>query len=359
MGTEKYIRDLMSLFDEYNHQYLVPPAKVPLPPPSDVVLIHIHSVMVMPGCVGWNITSIVEQYRWSGVRIYLTIHDYQWLFPDNPNPPLEFLHSTVPSEQNAMLARRLFSLVDRIIFPSVSVQTEFLRFLSPSAQITKNWVVVPYCDSLVSPSILAIPQVKDRVINIAFIGLFTEYKGSKLFLELVTKYGRLGNKNTGSEPYRLVYHVFGEDIFDPNCVTDACNAERAARKRIVFHGTYKHDQIFSDLQKHDIHILIYLSPFPETFSYAFTLGLNSGLAIVYLDRGSLKERIQASRQLISLKRAAAHKYFDARSDENVMHSIRQAVKFVLTNAGREEGYRPRTYRVQPNRWYLSNYPFEK
>jgi hypothetical protein len=82
--------------------------------------------------------------------------------------------------------------------------------------------------------------------------------------------------------------------------------------------------------------------FEESYCYALTNSINSGLPILYLDRGVFRER---------LKNYA--KYFPC--DISNINDVFQNYLEYIVNKNSEENYYKLNENIQPNRWYLENY----
>eukprot|EP01041_Mallomonas_annulata_P006839 gene6839-13853_t len=376
-GTEKYVTDLITLFSEYTHVYK---RYVDSPlPNSDCILLHIHSAMVGKEVARWSIIEYAKLYKDGGVSVYITIHDYQWLFPDNPNPSLTFLQTERPHTQNVMNTMRLMAMADQVIFPSHSVQNYFLHTLNNHtatstrtttsiANIPDNVVVTPHCDVLISHEYMNIPPVTSDFINIAFVGIFNRIKGSRLFLSLANTlrvYKAPPDSTQHSATFLINYHVFGEVSVDLNCKYDACRdsvVDPADHPNIRFHGAYEDKNFFNMMRDHKIHILLYLSLFPETYCYSLSLGINSGLALVYMNRGAFLDRLTTTTASISPSAppssSSSSRYFPVSNESDLSHVVRRSVAFVIARQNSTAGHRCESHRLQPTRWYLSNYPMK-
>jgi len=55
---------------------------------------------------------------------------------------------------------------------------------------------------------------------------------------------------------------------------------------------YNENELYDILKKYNVHLLLYLNKWGETYSYCLSKGLNTNLPILYTNIGSFKERIQ-------------------------------------------------------------------
>jgi len=389
-GTERYIRDLIKLFPEYIHSY--PELhEIPSKPPSNCILLHIHSAMIGPTSPGWNLLNIMKEYRDAGVNIIVTVHDYQWFFPDNPNPTLRFLNRQFPTLERVQNIHKMFLLANQIIFPS-----EFLReyyentildhYLHPNghsgssrgnnksivnnhhnnhnnnnhnnnnnqvkqSSVWNHSVAVLHPDVLIDHSYINIPAIIDRTIHIAFVGLFIRMKGSLLFLNLSQKLTEV--ISASGEKIRVQYHVFGVVSSDLNCKYSDCHEvpfQQSDYPNIIFHGGYVDSQINNLLITHNIHALIYLSVVPETYCYALTTGINTGLPIIYSNIPAFKERLSPSLSV---------KYHPVNTNQELVSVTNACAQFILLNPGYKNRYYSITKNLQPSKWYISNYPINE
>ena len=92
---------------------------------------------------------------------------------------------------------------------------------------------------------------------------------------------------------------------------------------------------------------MYLSTVPETYNYALSFGINSGLAMVYNNIGAFEDRLEPNKY---------PKYFAFNNDNGLYHATIRAVEFVYQNAGTNNRNYEISKNVQPNKWYITNYP---
>lgn len=343
-STLRYVNDLSSLFGHYQHVFShneLEGASYP-PPYSNCSLLHIHSFMKD---LQWGVLTYAKSYVAAGVPVFLTIHDYQYLFPVGFSPSLEYLLVKTPSATDVDNTRQLFSLAQRIIFPSTFIKQYYLDILAKGNSsveqydhITLSAVVTPHCDMLPSHDYLELPVLDQNIINIAFIGYFSVSRGSDLFIE-TSEF--LKNVSTfAGETFVLKYHVFGNlyPKYKSKTYSD-----------VAFHGQFKGDRNLRLLMtRQRIHILLLPSLYPETFGYSATLGINMGVAVAYLNRGSLMERLGPD---------ISDKYFPAETPRDIVAAIRQAALFVIhTNStNRNKRCCKRSLQTQPTKWYIDNY----
>jgi glycosyltransferase involved in cell wall biosynthesis len=171
--------------------------------------------------------------------------------------------------------------------------------------------IIPHCDILIRNEQLYIPTIQSNTIHIAFVGRFNEYKGGRLFLDLI--YNLLTYKD-----YKIEYHIFGDHTQSEN--------DYNLKKYVHFHGSYKDTRLIQDLYDNNIHILTSFSLLEETYCYALSLLINSGLPIAYLNRGASMTRLSCN-------------YPRLFPIENTLYStiesaIIKTIEYVIDNQGR-------------------------
>ena len=183
--------------------------------------------------------------------------------------------------------------------------------------------IIPHCDIPTRLEQLYIPQilddsttnnnVKNSKIKIAYVGTFSEYKGGRLFLDLIY------NLREWNE-YQIEYHIFGKHTPSEN--------DNALREYVYFNGVYSDDTIIKDLYDKGIHIITSLSTLEETYCYALSLLINSGLPIIYLNRGALRTRLNNEYPRMFS--------FEEPSCDTIIKTASSAIEYVIANQGRQD-----------------------
>jgi hypothetical protein len=341
-GAEAYMRDLWQLFADYNHTWIQddqPPS-----PSRDCVLLHIHSAMVAQG-PRWGVLDIVKTHRSKRIPVYLTVHDYQWLFPEDPHPELSVLRTIEPEPGQVKNTTELLRAVNMVIFPERTVYDYYRAKIGNKRWDEDKMVLVPHSDLIVHSDRFFVAPVEDNTINIAFIGRFTPINGGGLFCGLSSSAALLERHG----PLTFRFHQFGDsDSPHPSSIlTDNCTSA------VTFHAERDDRKLEALLQEQKIHIATFLSLSPETHSYALTRVLRAGIPLVYLNRGAaLTERL-----------AGVEHAFSVEEDEEVLTlagleaGVSRAVEFVMRHhQGIDTILREQSANVQPTKWYLLNYP---
>jgi hypothetical protein len=321
-GTEKYMNDLKKIFINYNFinfdKYDVHINYDELY--KNIDMIHINSILF--NNLKNNYLYFFQTYFKNSAKI-ITIHDYQWLYPDKPNIIKENIFLFEHVNLNNFI--ELLKLCNTIIFPSKNIYNNYSNFIDLNVYNNKI-IVLDHFDKIIDHNFLVIPKI-DNNINIAFIGYYSDYKGSKLFNNLAIRIAEYKN-------YPIKYHIFGyiqKDIYINN-----------VNQNIIIYDKYEDDDIINILHQNNIHGITHLSLFEETYCYALTNSINSGIPIFYMNRGSIGERL-----------IEKNKYIPCELD-NIYNRFYYFLEFIIGNHNNFI-FNNLNSDLQPNRWYLENY----
>ena len=256
----------------------------------------------------------------------ITIHDYQWLYPNDPNIlTYKFSKDTIPQNiiDNVL---ELFSICTYIIFPSYNILKNYNEILN-LGKLNDKLKVVYHNDLIIYNNNFYISQVIN-VINIAFIGQFINYKGSQLFKEIYEKYKNYKN-------YKIKYHVFGY-------LSEDEQNNKILDENFIYHDNYIEKELISLLYKNNVHGIVHLSLFEESYCYALTTSINSGIPILYLEHGVFTERLKNN-----------DKYFPTNLS-NFNSNIELYLNYIIDNQN-IKNIEKINYNIQPKKWYLNNY----
>lgn len=251
-GTQKYIDELCKIFP--NEHHIINPQSVEL---EQVKCFHVHSTMVGAN-IGWGVLRLLETNK----KIIMSIHDYQWLFPWCPNPTTEDFETLQCPSENVQNFLTLLNACDKVFFHT---QTTLNRYEQFCGKIEGVCISLSHpCDIQVNYERLFIPKIVN-FIHIGFLGGNAHHKGAGICMELARKMPNIR------------FHVYG------------CNGNPVGN--VMFHGPYKDETITNVLRHDGIHMLLALSLSEETYCYALTRMINTGLPIVFLNRGAISERL--------------------------------------------------------------------
>ena len=173
--------------------------------------------------------------------------------------------------------------------------------------------VMAHCDMPIRMNQLYIPPIQDNIINVAFIGQFNFHKGGRLFIDLMHGLREYSG-------YTIHYHIFGKH--------EESQYDDTIRHYVHFHGRYNPDNIIDKLYENTIHIQTSLSIFEETYCYALSHLINSGLPIVYFNHGALRTRLSAEYP----------RMFPFENVDQMRETFGRAIDFVIApqNSGRRD-----------------------
>lgn len=233
-------------------------------------------------------------------------------------------YNSIP--ENIEFFDNILSLCSKIIFPSRNIYDNYAKYIDLNKYSGKIYIT-SHNDKLINHNLLYIPEIINMQINIAFVGNFVDYKGSALFKNIIKEFTSYKDNN-------IKYHIYGYISESDNDIYHYEN--------VIVHNSYKDDNIINTLHNDSIHGIIHLSQFEESYCYALTNSINSGLPIIYLDRGAFKERL-----------GIKDKYFGKDIDE-INNALIAALDYIILNKGSNYYYNTNN-NIQPTRWYLENY----
>lgn len=193
--------------------------------------------------------------------VFTTIHENYYLNDYNQCLSDILLHApqTFPISPQKFIYER----VNHIICPSNYTLEYFQNFFFHSSILH-----VPHPDKICFPP-LFIPSIIDNIINIGIITSMTRYKGLEYFLQLFN----MNHKKN------VRFHTYSEYL--------------GIHTNVVLHKPYHEHEICTQLRKDNIHGLIFFNKWPETYSYALTKAINSGLPLYYTPIGAIHERLSS------------------------------------------------------------------
>ena len=333
-GTERYARDLSQLFPRYEHLFASHENEVdeilrrPWNLQQERLILHVHSVFVNGG-IGRKVLSIAKQVHHVNGRVVLTIHDFQWVTPSDPNR----ITPDEPTASDLVFAREVFLAADVVIFPSNFVKAEYSRILGTTS--LHNVHVVPHPDYGVDRQATWVPKIQDH-ISICFLGEFSLRKGAALLIKVMETL----------EKDRVSFKVSVRGFVAPDAVSIQNHLEETYG--VEFKGQYDETFIVSELRESNIHVLALLSAVNETYCYALTQALNTGIAILHTGFGAVGERLEG------YKRA-----FHITDRIKLQTTLAQMVQYLRAHEGSKSAPILSSRFLQPNLWYMENYPLYK
>lgn len=190
-------------------------------------------------------------------KIIIVLHDFSWFNRNIYNGHQGIQHTCYMNTNNEVIPQvnNLFKTVDNVICPSKFVYQQYSKRIN-----SDKYIVINHTDYKCDTNRIVVHKVIDS-INIGVFHSVSEIKGSEYVTHLMNTYKMFNG-------VRINYFVVG------------VNTE-----------SYKEDEFFKLLVKHNIHGLMLLNKYAETWCYLLTKYLFSGLSILYNNIGVFKERI--------------------------------------------------------------------
>lgn len=320
-GTEKYINDLKKIYLNYNFIFF--DENEDIKKYKNIDLIHINSFFSMK--IANNYLSIFRN-NFANIKKILTVHDYQWLYPNDPNILSYNLSKKEFNTRDSNEFLYLCNYCDTIIFPSYNILKNYNELINLK-DIKNNIVVTSHNDKFIYENNLVVPKIEEY-INIAFLGNFIEYKGSQLYKYLFNNLKYYNGK-------LLKYHVFGY-------LSDEEKKDKIYDNNFIYHDNYDENNIINLLYEKNIHLITHLSLFEESYCYALSNSINSGIPILYLEHGAFTERLNKLDKFVPT------------SVNNLILNYKKILGFILKNKDKKE-INNSNNKLQPNKWYLLNY----
>lgn len=263
-GSRKFISDFLEVF----------PSAVHIKHRRDFVSVTFGAgdVLYVQHLVGTEIDSddIVKVAKQSQCCVIVNIHDWYWLDPSRlQNLHVHYLN---PRARMPQKSTRLFHLADAVVYPSVFMRETFATYINDVQAIVSPHIDMPVC----IPTTISKPCIRNRCINIGFMSYFVECKGKEAVLALM-------ERRKDYKGFRIKY------VIQP----------------------YAEDEFSDVLIAQHIHGLLMLNKWAESYCFALTKCLNSGLPCMYNAFGALKERIPSTEP----------RYFCACTDESQYNDI--------------------------------------
>lgn len=303
-GSKKYLDDLITHFSVYGIKFTFLPNKAAVAATkfreNDILLFQ---YIMYTDFSFRDVQDIVRKYK---LRLVIPIHD-KYMLNDDPEADLVYKPLASHELEPEKIPRdklELLQMAEQIIFPSHFIYNVYAAYVQ-----LKSMIVVPHIDHRLN-RFLYVPPI-DNAINLAVITEMSITKGSDILERLF-----LENKAHGSAAVN--FHIYAP-------YTNADHLEN------VFEGAkYTEAEVYKRLVDDNIHGLLFINNYPETYSYALTKGINSGLPILYTRIGAAAERLG--------EELDGEKYF-ATDNKDVAKKLNDMLDFIVKHAGK--GSRPR------------------
>lgn len=263
-GSLKYLDDLRKQYINVNFVHIKNKASilaVKNANPYDILFVQ---QLLFSDILPQDVINIKHKFA---MQIVISVHDFCWFIQDdninNPkNKVWEQGYLLNISQINSKILQ-LFEEASIVIHPSEFTQNHYHRFFP-----THNSILQPHNDIELNYSIKQIPKIENGVINIGNFQGFSPCKGKKNVNLLFNAYHNKKYKG----------HIINFMIVDKNI------------------PAYEESNWYDEMRKHNFHCLLHLNKYGETYSYALSKSINSGLPILYNSIGAFKERIPNTKE---------------------------------------------------------------
>tara|TARA_Y100000591_G_C21854260_1_gene713948 strand:- start:11230 stop:12912 length:1683 start_codon:yes stop_codon:yes gene_type:complete len=233
-----------------------------------------------------DIINVIEKYE---LNTFIPIHNFGF-FSDKKNS--NFWWRDIYLRPDDMFfcedVLNLFKLAKYIACPSQFIYEYILKYYNNEKKnlYLVDWIDLNYTRHINDdPCVYKMENVgQSNIINIGALHSFCQEKGSEIILEL--------QKIKTYKNYRINYILGSKTI-----------------------PAYSENNFFYYIKKYRIHGLLYLNKLGETYCYALSKGLMSGLPIFYNNIGVFKERILDKKKYI--------KNIDCEDDYNDIEKLKQ------------------------------------
>jgi hypothetical protein len=264
-GSIKYLDDLRKQYINVNFVHIKNKASILAirnPNPYDILFVQ---QLLWCDILPQDVINIKHKFA---TQIVISVHDFCWFIEDeNINNPKNnvweqgYLLNISQINSNIL---QLFEEASIVIHPSEFTQNHYSRFFP-----THNSILQPHNDIELKYPIKQIPRVKNNnTINIGNFQGFSPYKGKKNVNLLFNAY-----HNKKYKGHIINFMIVGKNI-----------------------PAYEESNWQDEMIKHHFHCLLHLNKYGETYSYALSKSLNSGLPILYNNIGAFKERIPNTKE---------------------------------------------------------------
>lgn len=265
-GSWKYLNDLVNEYTKYQFNFIRIKNKEELNSYSALIKTGdtlFFQYLLYTDFEFQDIINLVNKFK---LRLIIVVHDLYFL---NNNKDFEHIYNQNIHEKKDGLTeiKTLFLLLAHtIIFPSNYLRNIFYEFIR-----LDTMSLVPHIDFVRKDIPLVIPRISGS-INLAIITEMSYCKGVDIYEKLfnITSYN-------GNNINFFIYNRYNE----------------ITKSNVHVKGTYNENEIYNLLERDNIHGILFLNNYAETYGYAVTKGINTGLPMFYTAIGAVEERLSS------------------------------------------------------------------
>ncbi|MBY0355172.1 MAG: glycosyltransferase [Rickettsiales bacterium] len=251
--------------------------------------IHVHHLIGFPHRM---IDFLTELSSALDIKYDVTLHDYYTICPRinlvdaddfyNGEPDIETYERMMeytPSNAEGMPVwqwrlhfARLLRSARRVFVPDLDVKERMLRYVPEAA-----YHVRPHEEQFSHAPLLTRPAPsQNEELQVAVIGALSTVKGSSVLAALA--------KDAAERGLPIHYTLIG--------YTNHAELNSAEFSNVTVTGEYREEEIESLLQKHNPHVVLIPSVWPETYCYTLSIALRYGIYPVVFDLGAQGRRVR-------------------------------------------------------------------
>lgn len=263
-GSCKYLIDIIDEFKKYNFNFIQLKNKKDYSTFSSKIKQNDILFFQYLLYTDFTISDVLNMVNTYNLRLFIPIHDLYFL---NDKDAFNYIYNeSIHSSHNELSNEKIFLFMkaEAIIFPSEYIFNLFRIYIK-----LDSMKVINHIDYVNKDNDLYIPPV-NKTINLGIITEVSHYKGQNILQNLF--------KIKDYKSFNVNFYIYNK-----------CKFHREFN--VIEREQYNENDIYDRLKKDSIHSLIFINNYPETYSYAFTKGINSGLPILFTNIGALKERV--------------------------------------------------------------------
>lgn len=265
-GLGKYYNDII---EHYKNKIFV---QINSDNVLDLVKFKQTDIVLIKSLLNTNITvdSLLNK-SFNNAFIIITVHDFVWL-SDNQNYFTDSVHTSYLDFDLKINSdvKKLFEKTDLIIHPSEFTYDIYSKYFP-----NKNFIQINHPDIVTNNNVVfQVPHIQNKTINIFMPSKYTIIKGAETINKLIKQYQTYNG-------YNIRFFIVGDTYFNSLHYSNCINI-----------SSYDENEFFQLIKIHNIHGLLYLNKFGETWSYSLTKGLVSALPLMYSYNGAYIARVK-------------------------------------------------------------------
>ena len=254
-GVEKYINDIITLYDNYEYLFIKNKEMLYKNDYSNKDILFIQNLL---NC-DIKITDIINVRNKYKFNLFISIHDFIWLCKDQHqytyDIPSAYLSNNIIVSEDVT---NLLLLADKVIMNSKFTYDIYSKYFDSS-----NFTVCYPSDYNIQFGIKNIPEIQNKCMNIGVFSPLCKFKGERYVNYLKSKY----------ECDTIQFQIVGQNI-----------------------PYYKEVEFYDFIRKYNINGFLLLNEWGETYGYLLTKIINSGLPLLYNNFGAVKERLYGTQE---------------------------------------------------------------